>query len=75
MRHFIPRLLLAKAPSNPMSSVEKIRQELRALGSPERAQHSLRFFKTGKGEYGEGDVFDQSLSKGYIDLWAMPYKK
>ncbi len=40
-----------------MSSVEKIRQELRALGSPERAQHSLRFFKTGKGEYGEGDVF------------------
>ncbi|HNX91084.1 MAG TPA: argininosuccinate synthase [Candidatus Omnitrophota bacterium] len=25
--------------------------------------------------YGEGDVFDQSLSKGFIDLWAMPYKK
>jgi len=25
--------------------------------------------------YGEGDVFDQSLAKGFIDLWAMPYKK
>ncbi|MBD3380406.1 MAG: argininosuccinate synthase [Candidatus Omnitrophica bacterium] len=25
--------------------------------------------------YGEGDVFDQSLAKGFIDLWALPYKK
>jgi len=25
--------------------------------------------------YGEGDVFDQSLAKGFIDLWAMPYGK
>lgn len=24
--------------------------------------------------YGEGDKFDQSLAKGFIDLWAMPYK-
>ena len=25
--------------------------------------------------YGEGDIFDQSLAKGFIDLWAMPYKQ
>ena len=25
--------------------------------------------------YSEGDKFDQSLAKGFIDLWAMPYKK
>jgi len=25
--------------------------------------------------YGEGDIFDQSLAKGFIDLWAMPYRK
>jgi argininosuccinate synthase len=25
--------------------------------------------------YGEGDRFDQSLAKGFIDLWAMPYKR
>ncbi|MFH1836964.1 MAG: argininosuccinate synthase [Candidatus Omnitrophota bacterium] len=25
--------------------------------------------------YGEGDIFDQSLAKGFIDLWAMPYGK
>ncbi|MFH1395537.1 MAG: argininosuccinate synthase [Candidatus Omnitrophota bacterium] len=25
--------------------------------------------------YGEGDVFDQSLAKGFIDLWALPFKE
>ena len=34
-----------------------IRKEIRALGSPERAKSSLRFFRTGPGEYGEGDKF------------------
>ncbi len=25
--------------------------------------------------YGKGDIFDQSLAKGFIDLWALPFKK
>jgi len=32
-------------------------------------------YKVELATYGKGDVFDQSLAKGFIDLWAMPYKK
>lgn len=38
-------------------SVQDIRKRLEALGNKERAQISQGFFKTGPGEYGEGDVF------------------
>src|SRR5687767_11179640 len=34
-----------------------VRDALAAVSSPERALGSARFFKTGPGEYGEGDVF------------------
>ena len=37
--------------------LEAIKQDLLQLGSPERAAFVLRFFKTGKGQYSEGDVF------------------
>ena len=32
-------------------------QELLKLKNDELAQHLMRFFKTGKGQYGEGDKF------------------
>jgi 3-methyladenine DNA glycosylase AlkD len=35
----------------------KITDELQAIATPERAKASAWFFKTGKGQYGEGDVF------------------
>jgi len=25
--------------------------------------------------YGEGDIFDQSLAKGFIEIWGLPYKR
>ena len=38
-------------------TVRAIQQHLEALGDPEKAAHAQRFFKTGPGQYGEGDVF------------------
>jgi 3-methyladenine DNA glycosylase AlkD len=37
--------------------VENIQKELESLGDPSIAEHSQSFFKTGPGEYGEGDLF------------------
>lgn len=38
-------------------NAREITKVLRKLGNPDIAKHSQRFFKTGKGEYGEGDQF------------------
>lgn len=40
-----------------MKSVNDIKQALEILAIPEKAEFFPKFFKTGKGEYGEGDIF------------------
>lgn len=56
-------------------NLDALQREIRRLGSPERAKHSLRFFRTGPGEYGEGDKFFgltvpemRAIAKQYRDL-------
>ncbi len=38
-------------------SLKEVKAHMQELSNPKIAEHSLRFFKTGPGEYGEGDVF------------------
>ena len=40
-----------------MSVLAAIKQALEVLSIPEKVEFFPRFFKTGKGEYGEGDQF------------------
>lgn len=55
--------------------LNELRKNIRTLASPEISRTMQWFFKTGKGEYGEGDVFvglkvpiQRKLARGFKDL-------
>lgn len=71
-----------------MSNKEKVINELKGIADSEIAEHSARFFKSGPGEYGEGDQFlgirvpkQRAIAKSYShislndvhDLLKSPY--
>jgi 3-methyladenine DNA glycosylase AlkD len=65
-----------------MSSASDALKELRALANPRKATDLQRFFKTGPGDYAEGDIFlgivvpkTRVIAKRYADLPLSEIKK
>tara|TARA_Y100000310_G_scaffold345753_1_gene469290 strand:- start:7758 stop:8462 length:705 start_codon:yes stop_codon:yes gene_type:complete len=65
-----------------MNKVDKIMEELQDYASEEKAAVYRRFFKTGKGEYGEGDKFigltvpeQRKIAQKYVDVSFDDVKK
>ncbi len=59
----------------PSSDVKKLKEEVKSIGSPQKAKISEWFFKTGKGGYAEGDKFvglttpeSKMIAKKYSNL-------
>lgn len=59
----------------PVQKLTDLKKDLKALANPERAKVSAWFFKTGKGQYGEGDQFlgitvpiQRKVAKRYVHV-------
>jgi 3-methyladenine DNA glycosylase AlkD len=62
--------------------LSQLLDEIKSKSNPEKAKVYQRFFKTGKGEYGEGDIFlgltvpeQREISKKYTSLSLSKIKK
>jgi 3-methyladenine DNA glycosylase AlkD len=55
--------------------IKQITKDLKAVSNKEKADHNARFFKTGKGEYGEGDLFAGITNPNLRKLAKKYYKE
>ena len=62
-----------------MNNARLIIDELKSQASPQQAAHQQRFFKTGAGQYGEGDIFlgltspqIKGVAKKYAKIVSLP---
>lgn len=62
--------------------IEELQKETKALYNPQKAKFLARFFKTGQGQYGEGDIFygitvpvSRSIAKKYSTMPAYDLSK
>jgi 3-methyladenine DNA glycosylase AlkD len=60
-------------PAEPKLTRSNLERELKAAGDPNRAGGAAAFFKTGKGDYGEGDVF-LGISTPVLRKTALRYR-
>lgn len=65
-----------------MSRLQELKTDLKKSARPEGAKALARYFKTGPGEYGEGDVFlglrtaeTRSVALKYLDLPLVEIKQ
>lgn len=72
----------AKPDKAPKLSAKEFLQRLKAIGSPAEAEKSLRYFKSGAGEYAEGDKFIGvrmgnlfALAKEFIEMPLDEFEK
>lgn len=56
-------------------TLSHLQKEIRGLANPKRAEFMGRFFKTGIGEYGEGDIFLGGIDTPTINKIVIKYKE